>query len=200
MNGALDTGENRLLFLLELILVNENGHGVDAGRHVLEGDAILFKYLKNLSPKPNFGVHHCLVDVHSAEALLSGNTGDGVVRTLAGVLDDHGTRIFRTVRVADIDRDSGFSYREDRVLMKDTCTHVGELTELGVGDGLDRSRILNNSRICYEETGNICPVLVKVRLDRTCHDGTCDIGTTAGEGVDRSVRLSTVEARNDCLL
>ena len=167
---------------------------------MLEGDAILLEYLKNLSPKPNFGVHHCLVDVHSAEALLSGNTCDGVVRTLAGILDDHGTRIFRTVRVTDIDRDSGFSYREDCVLMKNACTHVGELTELGVGDGFDRSWILDDSRICYKETGNICPVLVKVRLDRTCHDGTCDIGTTAGEGVDRSVRLSTVEARNDCLL
>ncbi len=179
MNGALDTGEDCLFLLLKLILVDEYRHGVDAGWHVLEGDSVLLEYLEDLSPKPNLGIHHCLVDVHSAEALLSGNTCDGVVRTLAGVLDDHGTRIFRTVRVADIDRDSGFSYREDCVLMKDTCTHVGELTEFCVGDGLNRSRILNNSRICYEETGNVCPVLVKVRLDCTCHDGTCDIGTAA---------------------
>ena len=84
--------------------------------------------------------------------------------------------------------------------MKDTCTHVGELTELGVGDGFDRSWILDDSRICYKETGNVSPVLIEVCLDRACHDGTCDIGTAAGEGVDRSVRLSTVEARNDCLL
>ena len=180
--------------------MDENGHRIDPGRHMLEGDAVLLKYLKNFSPKPNFGVHHCLVDVHGAEALLSGNTCDGVARALAGILDDHGTRIFRTVCVADIDRDSLFSYREDRVLVENACAHVGELTELCVSDGFDRSRIVDDPRVSDKETGDIGPVLIEISLDRTGYDGTCDIGTAAGEGVDRSVRLSTVESRDDCLL
>ena len=200
MNRALDSGENSLFFFLKLVLMNEDRHGIDSGRHMLEGDAVFLEYLKNFSSEPNLGVHHRFIDVHGTEALLSGNSCDGVTRALAGILDDHGTRIFRTVRVADIDRDPFFSHREDRVLVKNACAHVGELAKFCVGDGLDRSRILNDPRVGYKETGNIGPVLVEVCLDRAGYDGTCDIGTTAGEGMDRSVRLSAVESRNNCLL
>ena len=75
---------------------------------MFEGDAVLLKDLKDFSPKTDFGVHHRLVDVHCAEAFLSCNACDRVVRAFAGVLNDHGTRIFRTVCVADVDRIPSF--------------------------------------------------------------------------------------------
>ena len=180
--------------------MDENGHRIDPGRHMFEGDAVLLKDLKDFSPKTDFGVHHRLVDVHCAEAFLSCNACDRVVRAFAGVLNDHGTRIFRTVCVADVDRDSLFSYREDRILVENACAHVGELTELCVSDRFDRSRIVDDPRVSDKETGDIGPVLIEISLDRTGNDGTCDIGAAAGEGVDCSIRLSTVESRDDSLL
>lgn len=49
MNGALDTGENRLLFLLELILVNENGHGE------ITYDSLTIDDVKEILSKQNIG-------------------------------------------------------------------------------------------------------------------------------------------------
>ena len=50
-----------------------------------------------------------------AETSLSGDTGDGVFRLPAGILDDECTRILRLVGVADVDRDALAAYREDGI-------------------------------------------------------------------------------------
>ena len=68
--------------LLEQALLYENAHGVDAGRHVLEGDAVFFKYVQHLSSEADLCVHHGLLNVDGAEALSSRNSGDRVVRAL----------------------------------------------------------------------------------------------------------------------
>ena len=62
-----------------------------------------------------------------------------------------------------VDRDSLLTEWEDGVLMKDGSSHVGKLTQLTVGNGGNDFRILDDTRIGYQETGNIGPVLVDVR-------------------------------------
>ncbi len=84
----------------------------------------------------------------------------------AGILDDECTRILRLVGVADVDRDALAAYREDGILMKDAGTHVSQLTQFFVGDGLDRNRIFHDARVGYQETGYIGPVLVEVCVNR----------------------------------
>ena len=83
-----------------------------------------------------------------------------IAQLSAGALYDESALVLRTVGVADIDRDSFFSYREDRVLMEYACAHVSQLTKLFIGNGLDDLRILHDTRIGYKETGYIGPVLI----------------------------------------
>ena len=92
--------------LFEFGLVYEDGHRIDSGRHMLEGNTAVLEDTQNFSPKPNFGVHHRFLDGDRAETSLSGDTGDGVFRLPAGILDDECTRILRLVGVADIDRNA----------------------------------------------------------------------------------------------
>ena len=84
--------------------------------------------------------------------------------------------------------------------MKDGSSHVGKLTQLTIGNGGNDFRILDDTRIGYQETGNIGPVLVDVSVYGLCHDGTSDIGSAAGESFYASVRFCTVESRNDCVI
>ena len=63
------------------------------------------------------------------------------------------------------------------ILMQDGEAHVGQLTELLVGDGMDRQRILDDAGIGDQEAGNVGPVLVNIRADSRCHDRACDIRT-----------------------
>ena len=58
------------------------------------------------------------------------------------------------------------------------------------------TRIFHDARVGYQETGYIGPVLVEVCVNRPGYDGTGHIRTTAGEGVDRAVRIGTIEARD----
>ena len=95
---------------------------------------------------------------HVERAVIPGFYGskhDGSIKTFSR----GGSDVTGSI-VADIDRDSFFSYREDRVLMEYACAHVSQLTKLFIGNGLDDLRILHDTRICYKETGYIGPVLI----------------------------------------
>ena len=163
---------------------------------MLKGDSVLLEHTKNFPPKPNFGIHHGLLNVDGTKAFSSGNTSDGVARLSAGALYDQSTLVLRTVGVADIDRDTLFSYREDGILMEYACAHVSQFTKFFVGDGLNDLRVLHDARIGYQEAGYIGPVLVEVCVDGTGYDGAGYIRTAAGEGLDAAVVFGTVEARD----
>ena len=79
--------------------------------------------------------------------------------------------ILRTVRVLDLDRDTLTAYREDRVLMQYTGTHVTQLTKLTVGDVIDDLRIRHDAWIRNEEAGYIRPVLIEIDMLRRCDQG-----------------------------
>ena len=66
--------------------------------------------------------------------------------------------------------------------------HIAELAQLPVGDGVNAHRILHDARIRHQEAGDVRPVFIDIRMDRTGNNGTGHIGATAGEGVDRPVR------------
>ena len=192
--------DNLLFFCCKLTLMNKYRHGIDAGRHMLKGKIVILKDAKYFSAKANLGIHHALLNRDGCEAFLSCDTGDCKFRFTAGILHDHGSRILWCVGVQHVDRDSLLTEWEDGVLMKDGSSHVGKLTQLTVGNGGNDFRILDDTRIGYQETGNIGPVLVDVSVYGLCHDGTSDIGSAAGEGFYASVRFCAVESRNDCVI
>ena len=81
--------------------------------------------------------------------------------------------------------------------MKNGSSHVGELTHFPIGNGRDGDRIIHNSGICHQETGNISPVLIHVGVNGSGHKRTRDIRTASGKCMDASVRFCPVESGND---
>ena len=53
----MDSRDHGLFVFLKFGLMDKYGHGIDSRRHMLEGDAVFFKYLQNLAAKPYLGVH-----------------------------------------------------------------------------------------------------------------------------------------------
>ena len=105
-----------LLFLVhELILMYEYRHGINAGGNMLEGNTIFFKCLQYLSAETDLGVHHIFFNIDGAEALLAGDTGDHVFGLLTGASHDPGTIVLGSVCIADIDRDTFLTYRENGI-------------------------------------------------------------------------------------
>ena len=200
MRFSVDRGDNGLLFALEFRLMYKDRHRVDSGWHMLEGDTVLLKCLEYFSAKSNLCIHHILINIDRYEPFLSGDTGDRILWLMAGALHDPGSCIIRCIRVADIDRDTGFPYREYGIFMKHSGAHIRKLTELAVCDRLDWLRIVDNPWIRDQETGYIRPVLIAGCMHSSCYDRTCDIRTSSGEGLNRSVLLRSIKARNDCSL
>ena len=197
---AVQSCDDLLLFFRKLILMDEYGHGINTGRHMFKGKIIIFKDTEHFSAKADLGIHHALLYGDRSETFLSCNTGDGEFRFAAGILYDHGSRILRCVGVQHMDRNALLAEREDGVLMKHGSSHVGKLTQLAVGNGGNDFRIFDDTRIGYQETGNVGPVLVDISVYGLCHDGTGDVRTAAGEGFYASVRFCAVESRNDCVI
>ena len=57
-----------------------------------------------------------------------------------------------------------------------------------------------DTRICYKETGNICPVLIDICVDRFCNKGSCYIRSAPGKCLNCAVCACTVESRDYCTL
>ena len=84
--------------------------------------------------------------------------------------------------------------------MEHTCSHIRKLTKFSVGNGLNGFRIFDNSRISNKKSGNICPILIDVGFDCSCHNRTCHVWTAPWEGLDFSVSIGTVKTGNDSSL
>ena len=175
--------------------MDDEGHRIDPGRDVLEGNVVVLKDRQKLTCEADLRVHHRLLDVDRTEILLTADTSDDEARLLQRILHDEGTMVLRTVRVLNLDRDALTAYREDRVLMQYTGTHVAQLTKLTVGDVIDDLRIRYDARICDEEAGYIRPVLVEINMLRRCNQGTGHIRTATTEGNDLALLIGTIEAR-----
>ena len=175
----MNTCDYLLFFFFKLILMNINRHRIDSGWNMFKADSLVFKYLKNFSSKTNFTVHHGLFNIDRTETFFACNTGNHIFRLAAGTLYNKRSLVFRTVCVTDIDRNTFFTNREDCIFMKNSCSHIRKLSKLPICDSLDHCRVLNDSRICYQESGNICSVFINICMNCFCHQRTCNIRTAS---------------------
>ena len=154
--------------------------------------------IQHVAAEADLAVHQVLVDIDRSEVLLAGDTGNGIRRQflISTVRNDHCARFFRSVGVADIDRNACGTYRKDRCFMQYRCTHIGQLPQFGIGDRANHCRIVHNAGVCHQETGNVCPVLVQRSLYRTGYDRTGHVAAAAGERLDIAVCSAAIEARN----
>ena len=164
---------------------------------MFERKIIILKYLQNFSAKSDFGVHHIFFNINRCKAFLTCNTGNCMLRFTACAFYNPCAQIIRLICVADIDRNALFTYRENSIFMQYRCAHVRKLTQFLICNCFNRFRILDNSRICHKETGNICPVLIYIRMDSLCHDRACDIRTASGESCHHTIILSPIETRHN---
>ena len=128
VDRSLDSCQYLLLFLLKLILMNNNTHGIDTGRNMFKGNTLFFKLFQNLTAKTNLRVHHIFFNIYRYKTFFTGNSGNGVMRFVAGACHNHGSLILRAVGIPDINRNARFTYRENRILMKYCCPHVGKFS------------------------------------------------------------------------
>ena len=163
---------------------------------MLKADVIVLKDLQYLAAEADLRVHHILVDRNRAEALLARDAGNGVARLSAGGAHNHGAAVLRAVGVPNVNRNSLFPHRENRILMHDTRAHIGEFAELLIGNGLNDGRIFDNVRVRAEEARDIRPVLIEICVNGARNHGTRDIRAAAAKGRNAAVLLSAVEARN----
>ena len=78
--------------------------------------------------------------------------------------------------------------------------HVGKGPEFPVSQVFHRMRSVNDPGISREKSGNVCPVLIEVRLDRAGREASCHIGSASGKGVDDAVGICSVKSRDHSLL
>ena len=194
----LDLPENLHPVRLKGFALDDDAHAVDAGGHMLKGNAVVLQDLQHLAAETDFAVHHILFHGDDAVSLVAGDAGDGGNGNLiGGVFTDHGAGVIRLVGIADIGGDTGPVDREHGVLMQDGGAHMAQLPQLLIGDGGNLGRAVDNPRIGHEETGNVGPVLIHVGVNRIGNQGTGDIAAAAGEGADFTVFLRAVEAGHD---
>ena len=167
---------------------------------MFNGNIIIFKHLQNLAAESDFGIHHRFFNRDRSEILLTCDTCNCKTRFSASIFYDQSSLIFRCIGIADIDRDTFFTYREDCIFMKYSCSHVRQLSQFSVCNHIDRLWILDDSWISDQETRYICPVFIHIGMYSLCNDRTCDIRTATGECLNTSVWLCTIKSRNNCTL
>ena len=161
---------------------------------MLEGDAAVFKCLKNLASKADLRIHHVLFNIDGTKSLLSGNSRDNETGFLAGALHNPGAVVLRRVGIPDVDRDALSSDREDGILMQNACPHVRKLPQFLIGNGINADRIGDDAGIGNQKAGHVCPVLIDLRMHRTGNDGTGNVRAAPGKGFHASVGHGAVEA------
>ena len=166
---------------------------------MLEGHSLVLNSLKDLTSEADLRIHLILFDIKNGESLFTCNTGNySLCIKFLCLRNDHSAASRGIVCVSDIDGNTCKSYGEDRVLMKNSRTHIGKLTKLSVGDGIDGARILYKTGVCHKESGYVCPVFIDGRRHGTGNDRACDITSAAGKGLDSTVWHRAVEAGDDC--
>ena len=143
----MDRGDHGLFLVYKIILMHQDRHRINTGRHMLKGNVVVLKCLQHFPPKPNLRVHHILIQHNRAKTLLAGNPGDRIFGFLTGTAHNPGALVLRHIGIADIDRNPLFPYREDRVLMEHRSSHVGKFPQFPVGDHIDPLRLINDTGI-----------------------------------------------------
>ncbi len=77
--------------------------------------------------------------------------------------------------------------------MQHRCAHIGELSELTVGYGLDPGRVFDDSGICDHKTRDVRPVFIDVGVAGARDDGSGYIRSSAGKGLYLSVMTASIK-------
>ena len=201
LEGAVKRCDKLFAERINVRSCNDNAHRVDTGGHMLESNAVFLKDFKHTASVADLRVHKIVLNGEYREAASARNTCDDMLAVvIRSRCDDHGSVVAGTHSVSDIDRDARDPYGEDGVLVKNGRTHIRELAKLTVCNRLNGAGILDYSRVSHHKARDVCPVFVKVCARRTCYDRACNIGTAAGECLDRTVGHKSVETGDDSTL
>ena len=180
--------------------MDKHCHGIYTRRHMLKGNSMLFKGWENFSSKSHFRIHHIFINIDCHKPFLPCNSGNGIIRLAAGALHNQSPFILRGVCVADIDGNPFFAHRKYRILMKDGCTHIGQLPQFPVGNYLDNFRLFDDPGICNQKSWHVSPVLINICPYRFCHNGTGNVRASSGKGLHSSVFSGAVKSGNHRML
>ena len=116
---------------VELLIGNDDGQRIDAGRQMLKGNAQLFKHRQNPAAKAKLRVHLVLFQMDDGKAFFAGDAGDASMVVLR-LCQNHGAGVLWIVGIFHIDGNSAFLYRKNAVLMQYGGAHIGKLPQFAV--------------------------------------------------------------------
>lgn len=166
------------------------------GGQVLKGNIEIVQHLQNAAAKAALGVHHALFDGNQREILMSGDAGNHAA-VLRRARQNHRAGMRRVVGVFDLRGNARHAHGEDAFLVQNRRAHVAQLAQLLIRHFPNAARVRHDARVGHQEAGNVCPVLIKLRVNRARDDRAGNIAAAAGERAHLAIREGAVKARND---
>ena len=109
MQCLADLFKEIFLAIIQKVFADHKRDRVDAGQAVLEGQCPLFQNIEHQRAESRAVTDHDLFNLDHGHSFAAGDAGHGVFDNAGRkVANDHGAGVFRTVRVADVDRDLEF--------------------------------------------------------------------------------------------
>ena len=109
MQCLADLFKEIFLAIIQKVFADHKRDRVDAGKAVFERQRALFQNIEHQRAESRAVTDHDLFNLDHGHSLAAGDAGHGVFDNAGRkVANDHGAGVFRTVRVADVDRDLEF--------------------------------------------------------------------------------------------
>ena len=144
------TPDHFLLMPVELLIGNDDGQRIDAGRQMLKGNAQLFKHRQNPAAKAKLRVHLVLFQMDDGKAFFAGNAGNASVVVLR-LRQNHGAGVLWIVGIFHIDGNPAFLHRKNAVLMQYGGAHIGKLPQFAVRDLGDGAGVGDDAGIRHQK-------------------------------------------------
>ena len=116
------------------------------------------------------------------------------------IIDGLGLDLKLDEQFADIDRDTFLTKRENSIFVQYSSSHISQFPEFFVCNCLNDGRIVYDTRICYQHTGNIGPVFIQICMDRFCNDRSRYIRTSTGKCLHTSIMERSIKSRDYCMI
>ena len=141
-----------------------------------------------------------LIDRQHRKASAARNAGDdavGVAFLAADALQNHRARILGAVSIADIKGNVLLLNRQNRLLMQHGRAHVGQLTQLLIGNIRNGARLFDHLGISHQDARYVRPVLIDIRIQRVGHDCAGNVTAAARHHMDSAIGHYAVKAGHD---
>ena len=165
---------------------------------MLEGNVIVLEHTQQAIHKAHFAVHQVLAYGDHGKVRLACYAGYlCALDNLGGEFGNNArTRMFRFVRIANIDRYTHLAHRRHGFVVQDAGSHVGQFANLCVGHLGHGPGVGHNTRIRHQQPGHIGPVFIQRGMRCTRGNRATDIGTTAGKRAHFAFCIASVKARH----